>query len=95
MRPFPSTETITSPCFRPAFAAGLSHLIHDPELRNDLGRRGFEFVAGKYSRERLLSDIKALYKQLEEHKAIKQCLAQVSDPVGAEELIRMALKVLA
>ena len=35
------------------------------------------------------------YKQLEAHKAIKQCLAEASGPLGADELVRMALKILA
>ena len=48
-----------------AVAAGLFHLIENPELRSQLGNRGLEFVASNFSRERLLDDIKALYKQLE------------------------------
>ena len=35
------------------------------------------------------------YKQVEAHKAIKQCLAEASGPLGADELVRMALKILA
>ncbi len=47
-----------------AVAAGLFHLIENPELRSQLGNRGLEFVASNFSRERLLDDIKALYNQL-------------------------------
>ena len=47
-----------------ALAAGLFHLIENPELRTELGNRGLEFVAHNYSRERLLDNIKALYKEL-------------------------------
>lgn len=54
-----------------AVAAGLFHLIENPELRTELGNRGIEFVASNYSRERLLDDIKALYKQLLERRAIQ------------------------
>ena len=35
------------------------------------------------------------YKQLEAHKAIKQCLAGASETPPAEELVKMALKILA
>jgi Holliday junction DNA helicase RuvA len=35
------------------------------------------------------------YKQIEAHKAVKQCLGQASDAVAADELVRMALKILA
>ncbi len=35
------------------------------------------------------------YKQLEAHKAVKQCLAQISEPPATDELVRMALKILA
>jgi holliday junction DNA helicase RuvA len=35
------------------------------------------------------------YKQLEAHKAVKQGLAQASDALSADELVRMALKILA
>jgi len=52
-------------------AAGLFYLIENPELRMELGNRGLEFVAGSYSRERLLDDMKALYKRLLERRAIQ------------------------
>ncbi len=54
-----------------AFAAGLFHLIENPELRTELGNRGLEFVASNYSKERLLDDMKALYKQLLGRRAIQ------------------------
>jgi glycosyltransferase involved in cell wall biosynthesis len=47
-----------------AFAAGLGRLIEDKSLRNELGRRGFEFVDRNYRRERLLEDVKNLYGEL-------------------------------
>ncbi|MFN2513936.1 MAG: glycosyltransferase [Pyrinomonadaceae bacterium] len=54
-----------------AVAAGLLHLIENPQLRTELGNRGVEFVASNFSRERLLDDIKALYKELLERRAIQ------------------------
>ena len=54
-----------------AVAAGLFHLIENSELRTELGNRGLEFVASNYSRERLLDDMRALYKQLLERRAIQ------------------------
>jgi glycosyltransferase involved in cell wall biosynthesis len=47
-----------------AFAAGLSRLIHDKSLREELGARGLEFVHVNYSKERLVEDIKGLYGEL-------------------------------
>lgn len=51
-----------------AFAAGLNLLIEDHELRSQTGRRGLNFVASNYSKERLLDDIRALYQQLLERR---------------------------
>ena len=47
-----------------SFARGLQRLVTDPVLRAELGARGFEFVQSKYPKERLLSDIEALYDDL-------------------------------
>ncbi|HET6669296.1 MAG TPA: glycosyltransferase [Pyrinomonadaceae bacterium] len=47
-----------------AFAAGLQRLVSDVRLRKELGARGREFVVRNYSRERLLDDIRALYREL-------------------------------
>jgi len=47
-----------------AFAAGLFRLIENTKLRIELGNRGLEIVAKKHSTERLLDDVKALYKEL-------------------------------
>jgi len=53
-----------------AFAAGLDRLVTDIELRREMGDRGFHFVQTNYSKARLLEDIKALYRELLERKAI-------------------------
>jgi glycosyltransferase involved in cell wall biosynthesis len=45
-------------------AVGLSRLIHDKSLREELGTRGLEFVQVNYSKERLIEDIKGLYAEL-------------------------------
>ena len=47
-----------------AFAAGLARLTRDGELRDQLGKEGFEFVHSNYSKERLLTDIRKLYSDL-------------------------------
>ncbi len=47
-----------------AFAAGLEPLVCDASLRKELGARGREFVGGHYSLERLLDDIRAMYREL-------------------------------
>ncbi len=51
------------------FAAGLTKLAQDDDLRKELGRRGGEFVAGNYAKERLINDISNLYDQLLKAKA--------------------------
>lgn len=56
-----------------AFAAGLSRLIEDRLLRDQLGRRGFEFVDRNYRKERLLEDIKDLYGQLLNRERTANC----------------------
>jgi glycosyltransferase involved in cell wall biosynthesis len=48
----------------PAFAAGLARIIGDPALRNEIGERSLQFVERNYSKERLLHDIGALYREL-------------------------------
>jgi glycosyltransferase involved in cell wall biosynthesis len=45
-------------------ARGLARLIEEPELRDDLGRIGFEFVSRNYAKQRLLTDIAGLYREL-------------------------------
>lgn len=44
------------------FTRGLSGLLKDGALRERLGRRAREFVMQRYSRERLVKDIKRLYE---------------------------------
>jgi|SRR5688572_12176726 len=61
-----------------AFAAGLERLVTDANLRNQLGARGREFVVRNYSRERLLDDIRALYRGLRH-------TVQLSQNAGATE----------
>lgn len=47
-----------------AFAAGLAKLAANAALRRETGERGLQFVAGYYSKERLLKDIGTLYADL-------------------------------
>ena len=48
-----------------AFAAGLARLVKDRALREEMGARGLEFVAQNHSRQRLLNDIRKLYRGLD------------------------------
>jgi glycosyltransferase involved in cell wall biosynthesis len=48
------------------FARGLARLIADPELRDELGQVGLEFVNRKYAKDRLLGDMAELYRDLME-----------------------------
>jgi glycosyltransferase involved in cell wall biosynthesis len=54
-----------------AFVAALSRIIRDRSLRQELGRRGLEFVEVNYSKERLIEDIKGLYGELCHEEAQK------------------------
>lgn len=47
-----------------AFAAGMLRLVQNADLRKELGFRGLEFVRKNYGKERLLDDIKNLYREL-------------------------------
>jgi glycosyltransferase involved in cell wall biosynthesis len=46
------------------FAEALNRLVWDDGLRNEMGRRGREFVVRNYAKERLLADISRLYEEL-------------------------------
>ena len=56
-----------------AFAAGIGRLIEDRSLRDQLGKRGLEFVDHNYRKERLLEDIKDLYGQLLNRERTANC----------------------
>lgn len=47
-----------------AFAEGLAHLVGRDELRAQMGARGREFVEQRHSKERLASDVIALYEEM-------------------------------
>ncbi|MBC7898601.1 MAG: glycosyltransferase [Saprospiraceae bacterium] len=47
-----------------SFFNGLMYLAKNEKLREHLSTSGYEFVQSKYSKERLVSDIKSLYRRL-------------------------------
>jgi glycosyltransferase involved in cell wall biosynthesis len=47
-----------------SFAQGLLYLIENENLRLETGKRGEDFILKHYSKERLLEDIKKLYRDL-------------------------------
>lgn len=51
-----------------AFANRLVHLSENPELRNQMGQAGTEYVRSKFAYQRLVSDMAALYHELLEKK---------------------------
>ena len=51
--------------FEPSdFRNGLSHLIENEQLRTEIAARGRDHVRSTYSKERLIDDIKRLYRKL-------------------------------
>src|SRR5882672_768043 len=46
------------------FGRGLARLIGDCDLRDNLGQAGLDFVTENYAKERLLTDIAELYREL-------------------------------
>lgn len=46
------------------YARGLQYLIDEPQARASMGALGAEFVRTKYGKERLITDIKELYREL-------------------------------
>lgn len=51
-----------------AFSDGLARLIEDPSLRREIGERGLQFVNSRYSKDRLLDDVRKLYSDLYQDK---------------------------
>ncbi len=47
-----------------AMVLGISELARDQDLRSRLAATGYDFVSREYSKERLVNDIKELYRQL-------------------------------
>jgi glycosyltransferase involved in cell wall biosynthesis len=47
-----------------AFAEGLARLVADAGLRREIGERGLQFVASRYSKDRLIDEIRLLYAEL-------------------------------
>jgi glycosyltransferase involved in cell wall biosynthesis len=60
----PETGIVVPPDDEAALAAAISRLAGDPELRRQMGGRARQHVLRRYSVERLLSDIDALYREL-------------------------------
>jgi glycosyltransferase involved in cell wall biosynthesis len=51
--------------FEPAdFQSGLSYLIENEQLRSGLAARGREYARMTYGKQRLIDDIKGLYRKL-------------------------------
>jgi glycosyltransferase involved in cell wall biosynthesis len=69
-----------------SFAAGLKYLVEDPVLRKKVGDRGLEFVKRNYSKDRLLDDIRALYR------ALPQSASPVQNPTVAKQGVESKLR---
>jgi len=46
------------------YSGGLIYLVQNGQLRLELALRGQKFVENEYGKERLINDIKTLYRQL-------------------------------
>jgi len=63
------------------FAEGLRYLIERPQLRQDMGARGRAFVRKRLSKDRLIGEIEALYRELvgaAEETAVQETAAMIS-----------------
>ena len=60
----PESGILVPPDDEGALAAAISRLAGDPPLRHAMGARAREHVLGRYSVERLISDIDELYREL-------------------------------
>lgn len=52
------------------FASALARLVNDEMLRREMGDAGLQFVNSRYSKDRLLDDVRGLYAEL--HQSNKQ-----------------------
>jgi glycosyltransferase involved in cell wall biosynthesis len=52
-----------------AFSSALARLVDDEVLRNDLGKRGRNYIIQNYSKDRLLTDVMNLYRELAQEKS--------------------------
>jgi glycosyltransferase involved in cell wall biosynthesis len=63
------------------FAEGLRYLIERPQLRQEMGARGRAFVRKRLSKDRLIGEIEALYRELvgtAEETAVRETAAVIS-----------------
>ena len=47
-----------------AFGSAITRLVHDEDLRREIGEAGLQFVTSRYSKDRLLDDVRQLYADL-------------------------------
>jgi glycosyltransferase involved in cell wall biosynthesis len=64
-------------------AGGLQRLIADPNLRDDLGRAGLDFVTHKYAKERLLRDMAELYRDLMQVESVDRLAESPKEGVAS------------
>jgi glycosyltransferase involved in cell wall biosynthesis len=63
----PETGLLVAPGDDAALAAAIERLAGDRDLRQHMGQRAREHVLGRYSAERLIWDMDALYRELLRH----------------------------
>jgi glycosyltransferase involved in cell wall biosynthesis len=69
-----------------AFAAALRKLVQDADLRQRMGHRAREHVLSRFSVERLLDDVAALYEEL----LADRHLIETSRAAPASQVIQIA-----
>ncbi len=62
-----------------AFALCLARLIRDQQMRLEMGQRGRDYILRHYTKERLLTDIAALYETLIKRKRLKEPAKQAEE----------------
>jgi glycosyltransferase involved in cell wall biosynthesis len=70
-----------------AFASGLARMVDDRRLREEIGASGLQYVTQKHSRERLLSDIRALYSELMDQPVDKVQFANGHPQLDRKEMM--------
>ena len=72
------------------FTAAVEYLLHDPDQMRLMGAEGRKFVRARYSKERLVNDVRALYQEcLATHS---RCVLEQATGSSEQERVRQGRK---